>query len=284
MTVPTYDPKQAYDCGVFVENAYQMFMASPRSLTPPVSPAIFPATHELVLYLTAVDRIADDTEHKFFGFVAQSHQEPSDYVVAIRGTDALIEWLIDAEFRPTRFTRVPQAGDVEDGFYSIYQTMTGTFPDGQQIDVRDFVREKVGNGNLTVTGHSLGGALAIMLALDVAVNNPVSILTVYTLAAPRVGGEQFKDCFNQRVSRSYRVFNEPDVVPRLPPLYQQVDAGQEIDSKAFSNVKHSLACYHELVTYLYTLNQQSAFPLTSCASRQPGSTMSSDAAAVQDLP
>ena len=271
MTVQVYDPTQAYSLGVFVENAYQMFGASPGSLTPPVLPTIFPPTFELVLYLTAVDQILGETERKFFGFVAKSQEGPFDCVVAIRGTENLIEWLIDAEFRPTRFSPVPQAGDVEDGFFSIYRTLSGILPNGQPVDVREFIAESAGTGSLAIAGHSLGAALAILLALDVAVNHPVQRLTLYTLAAPRVGGGDFKTCFNQHVPQSYRVYNEPDVVPKLPPLYQQLDTGEEIDSKNLISVKHSLACYHELVTYLYVLNQQSMFPLASCGVTPPAS-------------
>ena len=135
---------------------------------------------------------------------------------------------------------------------------------GSPSTVREFIVESTGTGSLAIAGHSLGAALAIMLALDVAVNDPIDTLTLYTLAAPKVGGEDFKTCFNQSVPLSYRVYNEPDVVPKLPPLFQQVDTGEEIDSKHVASVKHSLACYHELVTYLYVLNPQSIFPLASC--------------------
>ena len=270
MTIPVYDPMQAYNYGVFVENAYQMFAASPGSPTPPVLP-IFPSTYELVLYLTAVDHVLGETERKFFGFVARSQESPADYVVAIRGTEHLIEWLIDAEFRPTTFSPVPAAGDVEDGFFSIYRTLGGVLPNGQPADLRQFIGESAGKGSLTIAGHSLGAALAIMLALDVTVNSPVETLTLYTLAAPRVGGREFRTCFDQHVARSYRVYNEPDVVPKLPPLYQQLDVGEEIDSKDLAGVKHSLACYHTLVTYLYVLNQQSMFPLASCGPTPPSS-------------
>ena len=184
MTIPVYDPMQAYNYGVFVENAYQMFAASPGSLTPPVLP-IFPSTYELVLYLTAVDHVVGETESKFFGFVARSQESPSDYVVAIRGTEHLIEWLIDAEFRPTKFSPVPPAGDVEDGFFSIYRTLGGVLPNGQPADLREFIGESAGKGSLTIAGHSLGAALAIMLALDVTVNSPVETLTLLHARSPQ---------------------------------------------------------------------------------------------------
>ncbi len=261
-----YNPMTAYKYGSFVEVAYQMFYNNPGNLRPPIPTDIFPAGYNLILYLNAVDHILCDKENKFFGFIAQSQATPSETVVAIRGTEKLIEWLIDAEFLPTPFTPVPAAGDVEDGFFSIYDTMTAVLPSGEQVeDLRTFIKQQAAQGSLVVTGHSLGGSLANMLALDLAVNDGLGALTLYTLAAPKTGGDDFKNLFNQQVPNSFRVYNEPDFVPTVPPLYQQVNTGEEIDSKNFPQIKHSLPCYHELTTYLYVLNQQSQFGLGACA-------------------
>jgi triacylglycerol lipase len=264
MPTQNFDPMQAYNYGVFVEVAYQMFNNNPGNLTPPV-PTNFPAGYKLIVYLTAFDIIPLIKERKFFGFIAQSTTNPSEYIGAIRGTDGFIEWLIDSEFFWTSFTPVPAAGDVEDGFFSIYDSMTGIWAGEQaQLTPSEFL-PRLAAENLTIVGHSLGGAIAEMWALDVAVNYPVNALTLYTLAAPRVGFHAFADCFNQNVSNSIRVYNEPDIVPNLPPLYVQVNTGEMIDSKLDTGIKHSIACYHELVTYLRVLNANSEFPLCGCA-------------------
>jgi triacylglycerol lipase len=267
-----YDPMNAYNYGVLVEFAYQMYLNNLGNLTPPV-PDNFPKDdYQIVLYLTAVDHILQDEERKFFGFLAQSLHNPTEYVVAVRGTEKLIEWLIDAEFWPTPFTPVPAAGDVEDGFMSIYATLTvipaGQPATAQQPNAQQIIQQHVNQlpgGSLVIVGHSLGGALAELLALDMAVNHPVNNLTLYTLAAPKTGGRDYQKIFNQKVGASYRVYNEPDIVPKVPPLYQQVNEGEEIDSKNFAEIKHSILCYHELTTYLYVLNQQSLFGLGACA-------------------
>lgn len=267
-----YDPMQAYRYGVLVEFAYQMYLNNLGNLTPPV-PDNFPKDdYQIVLYLTAVDHILCDQERKFFGFLAQSLPNPTEYVVALRGTEKLLEWLIDAEFLPRPFTPVPAAGDVEDGFLSIYATLTG-IPKNEpasapQINAQQAIQQSVNQssgGSLVIAGHSLGASLAELLALDMAVNHPINELTLYTLAAPKTGGDDFQRIFNQKVGASYRVYNEPDIVPKVPPLYQQVNEGEEIDSKNFAQLKHSVLCYHELTTYLYLLNQGSLFGLGACA-------------------
>jgi predicted lipase len=261
--MPDYDPMTAYSYGTFVEIAYQMYNSDPNNLTPDV-PKNFPQNYQLVLYIDGVDMIADDSETKFFGFIAQSTQQPSEYIAAIRGTDSFIEWIIDAEFLPTSFTPIPHSGLVEDGFFSIYKTFTGALPNKEQQAVHPFIHENIASGHLTCVGHSLGSSLATMLALDAKVNDGVSNMTLYTFASPKTGDWAFAHYFNSQVTDSIRIYNEPDIVPKLPPLYSQIDTGYEIDSKNFPQIRHSIACYHELTTYLWVINQQSEFGLGAC--------------------
>jgi hypothetical protein len=58
-------------------------------------------------------------------------------------------------------------------------------------------------------------------------------------------------------------------VPRLPPLYEVTGTPIDIDSKPFPAVAHSLVCYHTLTTYLWLLNQSSAFGLGDCQRAAP---------------
>ncbi|MEW6212223.1 MAG: lipase family protein [Acidobacteriota bacterium] len=261
--MPDYDPMTAYLYGTFVEIAYQMYNSDPNNLTPAVPPN-FPKNYQLVLYLDGVDSIEFESEMKFFGFIAQSTRQPSEYVAAIRGTSNIIEWIIDAEFLPTKFTPIPEAGDVEDGFFSIYKTLTGALPNKQPQQVHQFIRDNIVNGYLTCVGHSLGSSIATMLALESKVNDGVSNTTLYTFASPKTGDGTFARYFDSHVLDSLRIYNEPDIVPKLPPLYSQVNTAYEIDSKNFSNIKHSILCYHELTTYLWVINQQSEFGLGDC--------------------
>ena len=67
------------------------------------------------------------------------------------------------------------------------------------------------------TGHSLGGALATLCALDVQYNFPDKQVSCYTFGSPKVGNSYFKDSFNKRVPQTYRFVNSADTVPALPP-------------------------------------------------------------------
>ena len=81
-------------------------------------------------------------------------------------------------------------------------------------DVRDKVVsevDKLGDYALYITGHSLGGALALIAARELEVNN---LAACYTFGSPRVGDAEFGSPIKTPI---YRVVNTADIVPRLPP-------------------------------------------------------------------
>jgi predicted lipase len=58
---------------------------------------------------------------------------------------------------------------------------------------------KYGATKVTVTGHSLGGAIAVISTAHLAVNLPSSIsFRTITYSAPRVGNQAFVDFVNAR--------------------------------------------------------------------------------------
>lgn len=254
MGVPGYDSAAAYRYGLLVQAAYELFQQN-RARSTPSSPAHLPAGYTISLYLWAVDHSQRDSTHQLFGFAAQSIDDPGVKVVAIRGSDKLIRWCVDAAFEPKPFASVPNAGEVEDGFLCVYESLIGETPGGDPVsDIRGFLQHEAQNGSIVITGHGLGAAVANLLALDIAVNAPVADLTVYTLAAPRTGDRAFCDAFNRHVPRCFRVANEPDIVPALPSRYEQLNGCERIDSRQMTGIGHSVSAYHEIATYLAALN------------------------------
>jgi triacylglycerol lipase len=254
----TFDPAVAYTYGTVVEAAYRLF--APGVLDPATTTAQLPAGWTVLTELTAIDRVGGKTDPEFFGLALQSADH--ELLIAIRGTDTFIEWLVDAEFKRCTFPGAPDGGQVEDGFCSVYSTLrcatTGS-------DVRTLVAGLPAPATVIIAGHSLGAAVATLLALDVAVNVPGIDLTLYTYASPRVGDATFVALCNTRVPVNYRIANRPDLVPRLPPLYDATGSEIELDSTTYPNIAHKVTCYHTLTTYLWLLNQASAFGLGSCA-------------------
>jgi triacylglycerol lipase len=141
-------------------------------------------------------------------------KEPSYVVIAFRGTEKKIsDWLTDLKAKPAQ----KYSAKVHTGFLEAFTVNT----DQQNRIVEDIVRgikdspkAKDENGSslpLFITGHSLGGALALMatrlLADDITG-------ACYTYGAPRIADYDF---FKDLKTPVYRIVNSSDVVPRVPP-------------------------------------------------------------------
>jgi len=107
---------------------------------------------------------------------------------------------------------------------------------------------------------SLGGALATLLALDVAANTAFKNPTVYTYASPRTGDPSFANKYNQAVPNTYRIANRVDLVPKLPlpPLYEHAAGLYELNPVKLIPprflIKCEFACEHHMTSYLYLLS------------------------------
>lgn len=72
-------------------------------------------------------------------------------------------------------------------------------------------------GPTYVVGHSMGGALAHLCALDLRVVADPDDLRVVTFGAPRVGNAPFAEFFAAHVAEAWRFTHGRDIVPSLPP-------------------------------------------------------------------
>jgi Lipase (class 3) len=192
-----------------------------------------------------------------FGFVAQD--AAGNAVIAIRGTEGIREWVQDAMFLTVKCPFLAGAGTTEDGFTAVYESLRIARDPTSKVLASAlpglaFPRPLT---SLTICGHSLGGALATLLALDVAANTKLgSHLTVYTYASPRTGDPSFADTYNQVVPDTARIASRLDIVPKLPtpPLYQHVN--HVLDLNPMLKVKLDILCQHHLTTYLHLLSQE----------------------------
>jgi predicted lipase len=217
---------------------------------------------------TDIDPSRSDDEVSI-GLICQD--QTGDVAIAIRGTEGTLEWIHDADFLLVPCPFLAGAGHTEDGFTAMYESLrTGVAANSPTV-VNALAKLPFPRSvsSVTVCGHSLGGALATLLALDVAANTVYKNPSVYTFGSPRTGDSLFASTYDQVVKNSYRVANRLDIVPTLPPPvdYDHVLNLYELNPIRFLPlppkvlVKFDPGCEHSLQTYLYLLSLQSAGPV-----------------------
>ena len=192
-----------------------------------------PSQHQDAASGVAVRALAANPANRHFGWVCL---DPQTVIVGIRGTQLVHEWFDNFDFIPAPYGPVPGRGTVHQGFqlvyYSIRASLVGL--------VRKFA---AGRKNLLLVGHSLGGALSALAAVDLMNDAAVDLSpTVYTWAEPRVGHDDFVSFYNSHINVCYRIINVWDVVPHLPPdiaEYEHEGSELAIDSGFSFDVVHN---------------------------------------------
>jgi triacylglycerol lipase len=252
---------------------YAEDMYTDGSLNPTTDPRIAAAGWEVAAYLTANDVLIPDpddphqrlgidlSKRVFYGFLARSKTDPTSFVVVVRGTDGLVEWLIDAEFLLVRHPSYP-ATQVEQGFWGIYQTMNLADPATGATTyaiATQGIAATVGAGTVTITGHSLGSALATYLTLDVAVKlGPRA--TACLFASPRTGDAAWAALFDSTVT-SYQLYNYIlDVVTHVPTLgYATLPKVTLLQpSAAQAHIRLDVFCNHHVICYCAMIDYAAA--------------------------
>ena len=199
------------------------------------------------------------------GLICQD--QAGNVVIAIRGTVGTLEWIHDAEFLQVPCPFLVGAGHTEDGFTAMYESLRIGADANSTSVVSALANLKFPRSvsSMTICGHSLGGALATLLALDVAANTAFNNPAVYTYGSPRTGDSLFANTFDQVVKNSYRVANRLDIVPTLPPPVDYDHVLNPVDLNPIQLlpwppkvlVKFNPGCEHSLITYMYLLSLES---------------------------
>lgn len=128
-------------------------------------------------------------------------------VVSFRGSDDRDDW--KSNFQKQKIPH--RLGFVHSGFESLYRS------------VRARVLASIGSNSfdsLWVTGHSLGGALALLCAEDLESSRKNKIAGLVTFGQPMVFDRKAALVVQKKLSGRYQRFiNVWDPVPRTPPFY-----------------------------------------------------------------
>ncbi len=154
------------------------------------------------------------------GFVAQTDEV---VLVAFRGTESLGDWLSNLRLvRTKRF----------------YGSVHGGFLGGYLIVQAQILAALAGAANkkIWLTGHSLGGALATVMAAEL--KDAVAIKGIHTFGQPRLGDAAVEQFFADKYpGRFFRFVNDDDLVTRVPPGFRHV--GQLIHFDVQGNLQQA---------------------------------------------
>lgn len=164
--------------------------------------------------------------------------------IVFRGTqpENIRNWLTNAMIRTVPLP--PGAGKVHKGFWIAFASVWESLRAILQT-------QRVNDQAVWITGHSLGGALAMMCAAQLLWGDNTPVQGVYTFGQPRAGDYTFATQFNADFrNRCFRFVNNNDIVPQLPPpgpilRYWHTDGLQYID--ASGKLHASLPWWQQLI-------------------------------------
>jgi len=135
-----------------------------------------------------------------------------------RGTTpfSLQNWISDANYDQVDWSAACPTCAIHKGFDDAFNDL--------KLGVEDLLNAKLTqlpNAQVIVAGQSLGGALADIYAYYLAkFKQPNKIVpTVWTFGGPRVFNPALADDFNSLIPTCWRVTNERDPVPHVPPQF-----------------------------------------------------------------
>ena len=141
------------------------------------------------------------------GFVAW---DEDCVLVSYRGTESIGDWLLNASVAPTQ----RPYGRVHGGFSKGFET-------GRTLVETALGQAGVAGKRLWLTGHSLGGALAVINAAEWLNRYPVT--GVYTFGQPKAVGAEAAQFLRESYDGClHRLVNDDDIVPGVPPGYRHV--------------------------------------------------------------
>ncbi|KAE8708526.1 Phospholipase A1-Ibeta2 [Hibiscus syriacus] len=148
-----------------------------------------------------------------------------DIVIALRGTATCMEW---AENLRAQLVSIPESDDstqkVECGFLSLHKTRGIHVPSLAESVVEEMKRliqaYKGETLSITITGHSLGAALSLLVADEISsCVSQVPPVAVFSFGGPRVGNKGFVNRLNEKNVKVLRIVNDQDLITRVPGAF-----------------------------------------------------------------
>nr|XP_016433155.1 PREDICTED: phospholipase A(1) DAD1, chloroplastic-like [Nicotiana tabacum] len=233
-----------------------------------------------------------------------------DVVIAFRGTATCSEWLenlrVTLTCLPNDMTPENSEPMVQSGLLSLYTSKIESNP-----SLQDTIRKEIASIlsnysneslSITVTGHSLGAALATLTAYDITTKfSDLPMVTVVSFGGPRVGNKSFRCQLEKNGTKVLRIVNSDDPITKVPgfviddvasrgaatlarlpiwlgkymedTVWVYAEVGKELKLSSKSSPDHlskgNVTKCHDLKTYLHLVNNfvSSSCPLRTTAKK-----------------
>jgi triacylglycerol lipase len=149
-----------------------------------------------------------EDKHDTRGYIGY-HSEQQTIYVSFRGSESINNWIDNLDAISTDYPLCSNC-EVHKGFYKAEQA---SFPN-VLAQVRSLQAE-FPSYSVVCTGHSLGGALSTLTAMDL-VNSGVEHVKVWNYGCPRVGNTEFANYADSYLPSHHRVTHHKDMVPHTP--------------------------------------------------------------------
>ncbi len=228
-------------------------------------------TFKYLQRFTGFDDVAWGTgKEERYALLYQAANQANTYIIAFRGTSSVLDAIIDLEsaatipFKPYKNSNTfPGNVHVGEGFNDVYATKNNQMSASLQMQIFTALQDLSDTPTeIFITGHSLGGALASLFTLDLAVSFPDIGITSITFASPKVGAHVWQTTYNQTYclqEKTIRVCNNYDLVPLVPPI-DFYAIGQEFTAsfsvaKDHIDIEDVVLSRHALTNYTWVISR-----------------------------
>jgi triacylglycerol lipase len=168
-------------------------------------------------YLSSFSAQAYGSILETFGYLLESDDT---IILAFRGTTSTADTVSDLIASQIPYPWFSNGGNTHRGFTEIYATA--------REQIIDALAKSDSHKKLIITGHSLGGALATLCALDLAYNTKFAAPIVYTYGSPRVGDPTFAAAYNQKIAFNHRIMIDSDLITLIPPPFYKIPSQSKV--------------------------------------------------------
>jgi triacylglycerol lipase len=202
----------------------------------------------------------------FYGFLLESDE---DSILVFRGTQRTAEWVGNIYAVQQDYIN-PNTGASLGRIHTGFRRIADSIINPLAVDA---VQQINPNKPCYVSGHSLGSALATILALDIALAVPElqPQLQVYVYASPRVGNPEFVRSYAEILPNTFRITNLADPIPTMPPTKLRAEFVHVGEEWAFITQggdilpNHIVDTYRRAVNAEAETNQTRNFPISGVA-------------------